>query len=76
MWCMSLRAWMRGAKAPRDDVTMCGGTGLISYRTYRSVRYRVDVIPNLQLSGTGIDAVVVVVIVLTLTHRYVQQCSP
>ena len=57
VWCVSLRAWMRGAKAPRDDLTIW--------------RYRVDVIPYLpkcpvpgrcyteltEVSGTGIDVV-------------------
>ena len=33
VWCVSLRSWMRGAKAPRDDLTIW--------------RYRVDVIPYL-----------------------------
>ena len=37
---VSVCAWMRGAKAPRDDVTMW--------------RYRVDVAPNLPKSPTSI----------------------
>ena len=57
VWCVSLRAWMRGANAPRDDVTKCGGTGLMSYGIYRSVRNRVDVMLNVQVSGTAIDVV-------------------
>ena len=28
-------------------MSQCGGTGLMSYRSYRSVRYRVDVVTNL-----------------------------
>ena len=28
-------------------MSQCGGTGSMSYRTYRSVRYRFDVVPNL-----------------------------
>ena len=36
-----------GAKPPRSDVTMWCGIGLISCQMYRSVRYRVDVVPIL-----------------------------
>ena len=67
-----------GAKAPRDDVTMwwnrvdivpnvptCPGTGLMSYRSYRSVRYRYrrctgtgsGTYVHTGTAGTGIDVV-------------------
>ena len=40
-------AVLPGAKAPRDMTSQCGGIGLISCQTYRSVRHRVDVVPIL-----------------------------
>ena len=45
--CVSLRAC--GCVEPKLQgmTSQCGGAGLMSYRTYRSVRYRDDVVSNL-----------------------------